>query len=71
VNKHGADSYPLVNPAPSLFKDARAPTRTFCNWAAYKVAEYLDTNDIAATHSFIHFRAKDSALLDDLFAQSP
>lgn len=61
VNAGGKESYTLVNPAPHVFTDARRPTHSFCNWAAYKVAEFVESRDILTTHSFIHFRPQDAA----------
>lgn len=63
VNAHGKERYALVNPDPHTFRYARTSTHSFCNWAAYKVAEYVAEHRIAAAHSFIHFRADDIELL--------
>lgn len=70
VNKKGAESYDLTNPAPHLFKDAHSPTRTFCNWTAYKIAEFLHMRNISSAHGFIHFRADDIELLYGYFQRN-
>ncbi len=63
VHAQGRDAYALINPDPQVFKDARTPTHSFCNWTAYKVAESLVKGGYDAQHSFIHFCAADVELL--------
>lgn len=56
VTKNGKEEYPLFIPddGAQSFKKAPFTTNSFCNWTAYKIAEFIEKNNLQIKSSFIH-----------------
>lgn len=62
INRNGAEDLAL-----SLdwsFPAAKRPTKTFCNYAAYMVQQYIESSGLSIKHSFVHINDRDLSKLD-------
>ncbi|HEY0908138.1 MAG TPA: hypothetical protein VGE35_02190 [Candidatus Paceibacterota bacterium] len=67
VNRRGKKSYALYIPKSPIFHVSKIPTRSFCNWAMYKVSEAIGSRGVR--HSFVHFNRGDiPALIKDIMS---
>lgn len=57
INKAGKDFYSMHIPADALFPLSSQPSKSFCNWTMYKIAEYIANDNIKL--SFVHFNRGD------------
>ncbi len=61
VNKNSQESFSLVFPEKGFenIKLSYKPTRSFCNWSAFKLAEFIEENNLDLKLSFLHINRKD------------
>lgn len=63
VNNKGLEKYEMHILKDSKHRVSGEHTTSFCNWAMYKIAEYIKNNKLNIRHSFIHFNKADVARL--------
>jgi hypothetical protein len=67
VTKNGRNEYELFIPEKNFKIKVRSkPTTTFCNWIAYKVAEFVEKSGLNAKTTFIHLDEKNVEELVEL-----
>lgn len=55
----GSDIIQLHIPKDIVFKVAQNPTRSFCNWTMYKIANFIKENNLSTKFIFIHLNPKE------------
>lgn len=68
VSKEGKNFYDLFIPEElsKVIPISRFKDDTFCNWTAYKIAEYIEENNLETRLSFVHLNMKDELVLNKL-----
>ena len=61
VSKNSIEYYDLSFPEKGFenLKLSYKPTRSFCNWSAFKLAEFMEQNNLDSKLSFLHINRKD------------
>ncbi len=61
VSKNSKESFNLIFPEKGFenIKLSYKPTRSFCNWSAFKLAEFMEQNNLDSKLSFLHINRKD------------
>jgi hypothetical protein len=66
IDKNGRENYNLT--PWSNFDISKKPTTSFCNWTMYKIAKFIEDNNLNTKLSFVHLSKKD---LDKLINFAP
>ncbi len=59
ISKDGKEFYELSLPKNPIFAVSNNSTDSFCNWTAYKIADFLENNGLNTRLRFIHLREED------------
>lgn len=61
VSKNSIEYYDLSSPEKGFenIKLSYKPTRSFCNWSAFKLAEFIEQNKLDSKLSLLHINRKD------------
>lgn len=63
INKDGAERLELFIPSPALFKISTKATNSFCNYSMYKIAEFINLNNLETKLIFVHLNKTDDETL--------
>jgi hypothetical protein len=63
INKGGRGEMLLYVPSSTPFVLSKRVTRTFCNYSMYRVAEFIERNNLKTKLMFVHLNQKDESKL--------
>lgn len=65
VSKYSKEQFDLAFPEKGFdsIRLSYEPTKSFCNWSAFKLAEFIQENNLNSKLSFVHINRKDRTKL--------